>query len=390
MIIKDLAKKYKQYVIDLRRDFHMYPEVGGQEVRTSRRIKEELDDMGIPYVSIADTGVVATVQGNHGSRTVALRADMDALNIQEANEVDYKSKNNGVSHACGHDGHIAMLLGAAKVLNDIKDKFNGTVKLIFQPAEEIMTGAKSVIEEGGLDGVDGIFGIHLLGTLPVGMVSVGKGVRMSSADYFSIDVKGKGGHGGMPNLCVDPVVVSSSIVMSLQSIVSREISPSEPVVVSVGVFNAGGVFNVIPESARLEGTVRYFNHRVGEVIPGMMERIINHTAKAYRAEAILTYEKRVPPTINDVASAERAEKMIAEIYGKDALITMPPMTGSEDFSYYQEKIPGVFIFLGAMNIEKGAHYGQHHEKFNIDEDALEIGATLHAQYAIDFLSEITA
>jgi len=387
MIIRDLAKNYKQYVIDLRREFHMYPEVGGQEVRTSQRIKEELDGMAIPNVSVAHTGVIATIRGNNGSKTVALRADMDALNIKEANEVNYKSKNDGVCHACGHDGHMAMLLGAARILNDIKDSFYGTVKLIFQPAEEIMTGAKRVIEEDGLDGVDNIFGIHLNGTLPIGMVSVGKGTRMSSADYFSIDVKGKGGHGGMPDLCVDPVVAASSIVMNLQSITSRETSPSEPIVVSVGMFNSGSVFNVIPESARLEGTVRYFNPRIGAVISGVMERIIHHTAKAYRAEAFLTYEKRVPPMTNESGSADRAEKMVANLYGERALVTLPPMTGSEDFSFYQEKIPGVFIFVGAMNAEKGAHYGQHHERFNIDEDALEIGTALHAQYAIDFLNE---
>ena len=387
MNIKDLAKRHKQYVIDKRREFHMYPEIGEQEVETSRRIKQELDQMDIPYIPIANTGILATIQGKKGGKTVALRADMDALNILEATDVDYQSKNRGISHACGHDGHMAMLLGAAKILKDLKSEFNGTILLIFQPAEEIMTGAKNVIKEGGLDNVDNIFGIHLIGALPIGMVSVGKGPRMSSADYFSIEVKGKGGHGGMPSLCVDPIVTASAIVMNIQSIASREINPGDPVVVSIGILNAGNVFNVIAETAWLEGTVRYFNSDLGGIIPEAMERIIQNTANAYRAEATLTYEKRVPPTVNDDASAERAEKMIARTYGDNMLITIPPITGSEDFSVYLEDIPGVFILVGAMNMEKGAFYGQHHEKFNIDEDALEIGTTLYVQYAMDYLGE---
>jgi len=387
MPVKDLAAKYKQYVIDLRREFHMYPEVGNQEVRTSRRIKEELNGMHIPCEDIAQTGVVASIKGKGNGKTVALRADMDALNIQEANDIAYKSKNKGVSHACGHDGHMAMLLGAARILNEIKASLNGTVRLIFQPAEEIMSGAKNVIQSGGLKGVDNIFGIHILGGLPLGMTAVGKGPIMSAADFFAVDVRGKGGHGGMPDLCVDPVVAASAIVMNLQSIASREISPNEPVVVSIGIFNSGSVFNVIAETARLEGTVRYFNNSLGETIPGIMERIVQNTAKTYRAEATLTYEKRVPPTVNDAVSADRAEKIITQSFGTNALINMPPMTGSEDFSFYQQKIPGVFVFVGAMNMEKDAVYGQHHEKFNIDEDALEIGTILHAQYAIDYLSE---
>ncbi len=387
MKIKELAKKYKKYTIDMRREFHMYPEIGWQEEKTSGRIKEELDKMGIPYIPIAETGVIATIEGKKDGKTVALRADMDALEVEELNDVDYKSRNKGISHACGHDGHMAMLLGAGKVLSEIKSNLNGTVKLIFQPAEEALNGAAKIIKDGGLDGVDNIFGIHLLGLLPIGSVSVGTGPRLSSADHFRVNVTGKGGHGGMPDQGVDTIVAASAIVMNLQSIASREISPIEPIVISVGKFNAGTRFNVIAGSARLEGTTRCFNDELGKRLPDIMERIITNTAKTFRAEAKLEYIKGVPPTVNEAASAGRAEKMITNIYGKDALHELPPVTGAEDFSYYLAKVPGVFIMLGAMNEEKGSCQGQHHERFNIDEDALEIGTVLHVQYALDFLNE---
>ena len=387
MNIKELTKKYSQYITDMRREFHMYPEIGWQEVNTSKRIQEELDKMGIPYIPAAKTGIIATIEGKKGGKTVALRADMDALEVEELNEVDYKSRNKGVSHACGHDGHMAMLLGAAKVLSEIKNELNGTVKLIFQPAEEAMNGAPSIIEDGGLDGVDNIFGIHIIGMFPVGLISVGKGPRMSSADHFFIDVIGKGGHGGMPDQTVDSVVAASAIVMNLQSIASREINPVEPIVISVGKFHAGTRYNVIAGSARLEGTTRCFDHEIGKKLPDIMERIITNTAKSYRAEAKLEYVKGVPPTVNEAKSADRTEKMITNTYGKDVLFQVPPITGAEDFSFYLEKVPGVYIFLGAMNEEKGACQAQHHERFNIDEDALEIGTVLHVQYALDFLNE---
>ncbi len=387
MNMKDLVKEYKQFLVDIRREFHMHPEISWQEVNTAKRIKEELDKMGISYVPCAKTGIVATIAGKKSGKTVALRADMDALEVLEKNDVEYSSRNEGISHACGHDGHMAMLLGAAKILNGLKDQFNGTVKLIFQPAEEMMNGAPAIIEDGGLEGVDNIFGIHLLGQLPVGLISVGTGPRMSSADMFKIKVKGKGGHGGMPEQCVDAIVTASAIVMNLQSIVSREISPSHPVVVSIGKFNAGSRMNVIAGSAMLEGNTRCFNTEIGKMLPDIIERIIVNTANAYKAEAELEYKIGVPPTVNEATSAARAEEMIKRTYGEGVLFELPPVTGSEDFSFYLEKIPGAFIFLGAMNQEKGAFQAQHHEQFNIDEDALEIGTVLNVQYAMDFLNQ---
>ncbi len=239
MEVIERVKQYKQYVIDMRREFHMYPELSWKEFETSKRIKRELDLMGISYLSVADPGIVATIEGAKSGRTIALRADMDALEVTEANETEYKSRNKGISHACGHDAHMAMLLGAAEVLHDMKEELQGTVKLIFQPAEELVSGTKTVIREGGLDRVDSIFGIHINGFLPIGQINAQEGARLSSGDHFEITIKGQGGHGGIPHQGVDAIMAASAVVMNLQSIVSRETDPVDPTVVSVGMFHAG-------------------------------------------------------------------------------------------------------------------------------------------------------
>lgn len=387
MKVRNLAKEYKEYVINLRREFHMYPEASWQEVRTSGRVKEELTKMGVPFKEIAKTGVMAIINGKHEGKTVALRADMDALQVKELNEVSYCSKNDGIMHACGHDGHTAMLLGAAKILNEMKDDIKGTVRLLFQPAEEMAQGAQAMIDEGCMEGVDEVFGIHLWSDLEYGKISVEEGPRMASADMFKIKVKGKGGHGSLPHQGIDAVVAASSIVMNLQSVVSREISPLQAAVVSVGSFHSGTRFNVISSEAVLEGTTRCFNPEIRERFSKIMERIINNTAESYRAKAELEYTFGTPPTINDAPSSERAAKSIEKLYGSEAVAPMEKVTGGEDFAMYLEKAPGVIAFVGVRNEDKGCNYPQHHERFNIDEDALEMGTALYAQYAIDFLNE---
>lgn len=387
MKVRNLAREYKEYVINLRREFHMYPEASWQEIRTSGRVKEELTKMGIPFKEMAKTGVMAIIEGKHEGKTVALRADMDALQVKELNEVSYCSKNHGIMHACGHDGHTAMLLGAAKILNEMKDDIKGTVRLLFQPAEEMAQGAQAMVDEGCMEGVDEVFGIHLWSDLEYGKISVEAGPRMASADMFKIKVKGKGGHGSLPHQGIDAVVAASSIVMDLQSVVSREISPLEAAVVSVGVFNSGTRFNVISSEAVLEGTTRCFNPEIREKFPKIMERIIKNTAASYRADAILEYTFGTPPTINDEPSSERAAKAVEKLYGSQAVSLMEKVTGGEDFAVYLKKAPGIIAFVGVRNEDKGCNYPQHHERFNIDEDALEMGAALYAQYAIDFLNE---
>ncbi|QXM06886.1 M20 family metallopeptidase [Crassaminicella indica] len=384
MNIKELAKQNKQYVIDLRREFHKYPEPSWQEFRTSKRIKEELDKMGIDYISVAGTGIVAVIKGEKNGKTVALRADIDALQVKEANDIPYKSQNEGIMHACGHDGHGAMLLGAAKILNDCKSEINGTVKLFFQPAEELAAGAEKMVQEGVMEGVDGVFGIHLWTDLACGTVSVEEGPRMASADLFKIKVKGKGGHGSLPHQGVDAVVAASAIVMDLQSVVSREISPLESAVVSIGKFQGGTRFNVIADEAVLEGTTRCFNNEIRKEFPKILERIAKNTAASYRAEAEIEYIHGTPATINEAVCSGIAEKSVEKLLGKEGISKMEKVTGGEDFARYLE---GVLAFVGARNEEKQANYPHHHPRFNIDEDALEIGIALYAQFAIDFLNE---
>lgn len=386
MNIKELANKYRDYIIDLRREFHMYPESSWEEVRTSSRVKEELDKLEIPYISVAGTGVLATIKGEKPGKTVALRGDMDALETTETNGIPYKSKHDGKMHACGHDGHTAMLIGAANILNDIRDEINGTIYLIFQPAEEVAGGAKKIIEESNfMDEVDSIFGIHLWSDVEAGKVSVEAGPRMASADFFTINIKGKAGHGSMPHQGIDAVVAASATVMNLQSVVSRELSPLDSATLTVGSFHSGTRFNIIAGDAKLEGTTRCFKPEIRKKFPEIIERIAKNTAASYRAEATLSYNWGTPSTINDESCSKIATASVEKLLGKDGVVEMEKTTGGEDFAYFLEKAPGVFAFVGIRNEEKGACYPHHHDKFNMDEDALEIGAALYAQYAIDFL-----
>ncbi|MCC0640610.1 MULTISPECIES: M20 family metallopeptidase [unclassified Clostridioides] len=387
MNIKEITNGYKDYVIKLRREFHENPEKSMEEFRTSKRIKEELDKIGVPYVSSGGTGVVATIKGNNPGKTVALRGDMDALQVVECTEVEYKSKNEGLMHACAHDGHTSMLLGAAKVLNDIKDDINGTVKLFFQPGEEVGKGARAMIKDGAMEGVDGVFGIHLWSDVECGTVSVEEGPRMASADFFKITVKGKGGHGSLPHQGVDAVLASSALVMNLQSMVSREVSPLEPLVVSVGILNSGTRFNVIASEAVLEGTIRLFNPELRKQIPTILERIAKSTAEAYRAEAELEYGYLTPAVINDRECSKIATEAVIKLFGKESIALFEKVTGAEDFAEFMNIAPGALAFVGARNEAKGACYPHHHGCFNIDEDALEIGTALYVQYAVDFLNK---
>ncbi|OFI05455.1 putative hydrolase YxeP [Clostridium acetireducens DSM 10703] len=385
--IAQLAKKYKKEIINYRREFHMYPEASKKEFRTSKRIMEELHKIEVPCRIISGTGVIAEIKGNNFGKTVALRADIDALNVREKNNVPYKSKNEGLMHACGHDCHIAMLIGAAKILNNMKDEIKGTVKLFFQPAEELASGARDMIKEGAMEGVDGVFAIHVWSGLDSGKISAESGPRMAAADLFKITVKGKGGHGAMPQVCKDALVTASAIVMNLQSIVSREISPFESAVLTVGKLISGTRFNVIAGEAIMEGTTRCYSKEVREILENSMKRVIEDTAKSYGAEANLEYSFGTPPTINDENCSSIAIKSIEKIAGKDAISKMEKLAPGEDFAEYMSLAPGALAFLGVRNKEKDAFYSHHNERFNVDEDVLDKGAALYAQYAIDFLND---
>lgn len=387
MNIKTLSAKYKDYMINLRRYFHSYPEPSLKEFKTSIKIQEELNKLNIPYITAANTGIIATINGKHSGKTIALRADIDALEIDEQTCVSYKSKNNGYMHACGHDAHISSLLGAAHILMELKDYINGTVRLIFQPAEEAGNGSKLMIDAGALEGVDEIFGIHVISDIECGKISVEAGPVMASADYFKLTVNGKGGHGAKPAQAIDALVAASSIVVNLQSLISREIDTLDPAVVSVGTFYSGTSYNIIASQAILEGTTRCFNHDIRKNFPEAIDRIASHTAEAFRAAASLDYDFSVPPVINNAASSALAKKSIEKFLSKDAVINAGKLLIAEDFSEYLTLVPGAFAFVGAGNEKKAACYAHHNDKFNIDEDCLEIAAALHAQYALDYLAQ---
>ena len=387
MKIRKLVEKYEDQIITWRREFHENPELSGEEIRTSERVCEELKKVNIEVKRIGKTGVLGILEGNKPGKTVALRADMDALPVQEANNIPYKSKNKGIMHACGHDGHTAMLLGAAKLLSQMRDKIKGRVKFIFQPAEEKTQGASMMIKGGAIEGVDAILGIHLWADLAVGKVSVEAGPRMAASDRFKITIRGKGGHGAMPHQGVDVIVAASAVVMNLQSIVSREIGPLEPAVVTIGKFHGGERFNIISEEVLMEGTTRCFNSQVRDKFPIMIERMIKETAKAYRAKGELEYILGAPPVINNFQISQIASQAVTKNFGEESVVKFEKVTAGEDFAFFAQEVPSVFAFVGVRNEKKGANYPHHHRKFNIDEDALVIGTSLYSQFVLDFLGE---
>ncbi len=386
MEIINSVEKIKDYIIGLRRYFHRFPEPSWKEINTSEKIKKELTKLKIPFKTIAKTGVIATIKGSLLGKTIGLRADIDALEIQELNDIEYKSNNRGLMHACGHDGHIAMLLGAAKILKNFQNNIRGEIKLVFQPAEELGEGAKKIMESGELDNIENIFGIHLWSGSPTGKIAIKKGEMMAAADEFIIEVEGKGGHASLPHQGIDAALVSSSIVVNLQSIVSREISPMDTVVVSVGKIESGTRYNIIAHKGIIEGTVRTFNNKVRKKVFTKIKRIIKHTAKSYGANAELKYIWGPPPVINDNNSVLLAIKSSKELFGRNSVINMDKITAAEDFAYYLQKIPGVFVFVGSGNREKRTDFPHHHPNFNLDEESLLIGTSLHIKYALDFLN----
>lgn len=387
MKVREMAAKILPELVELRRYFHMYPEPSFEEINTANKIADELTKLGIAVQRMAKTGVVGILQGKSPGPVVALRADIDALSIQERSGAPYASRKEGYSHACGHDCHITCLLGAAMILAQLKNEIAGTVKFIFQPAEEMLLGAPKMVEEGVIDDASAIFGLHVWGDLPSKRVNIEAGPRMASSDIFKIIVEGKGGHGSAPHQGVDAVMVAAAIIMNLQTIVSREITPLEPVVVHIGKLESGDRYNIISSRAMLEGTCRTFNQDIRKKLPEIIERISESTAAAYRATAKLEYSWGCQPVINDDSVAKVARQALTKLYGQDAFIDMPPLMGSEDFSFYMEKVPGAFAFLGVSNPDKGIEWPQHHACYDVDEDALQVGAALHAQFALDFLSK---
>ena len=350
-------------------------------------VKNELKKLGIPFEIVAKTGIIAPIKGKNPGKTVLLRADMDALEVYEKNDVSYKSQKDGLMHACGHDGHIAMLLGAAHVLNDVKNDFSGEVKLLFQPAEETAQGAKAVIEESKItNSIDAAFAIHLWQGVPVGKISLESGARMAAADLFSIKVKGKSGHGSMPHETIDAVVVVSAIVMNLQHLVSRNTNPLDTLVVTVGKLVAGTRHNIIAGEALLEGTIRSFSDEVWKKVPEQLERVVKNTAAAYDASVEINLTRATPPLVNNQDISNILKNSAVKLYGEEVVTKYEKTPGGEDFAYFTQVVPGALAFVGIRNDAKGINSPHHSETFNMDEEALEMGANLYAQFAIDFLN----
>ena len=385
MNIRSEIKDIEKNIIDWRRDFHQYPELGFDEHRTSKIIGEALKEMGLaPQMNVGKTGVTADLTFGDGP-TVALRADMDALPMQETSGLDFSSKHDGVMHACGHDGHMAMLLGAAKVLTQNGDSFNGTVRFIFQPAEEGAGGARYMIEDGCLDGVDEIYGIHVWNYQPVGEVGITDGPVLAAADMFEIKIKGIGGHGAAPQGTIDAVVVASHLVQALQTIVSRNTNPLESTVVTIGTINGGHNFNIIADEVTLSGTARAYTEENRNFIKTRMTEIIDGVAKTFGAEISFDYEDGYPPTINHTDPTNKVLKAAERVVGEKA--GMPYLSmGGEDFSYYLQKIPGCFFFVGsAPNDQKLFETPHHCSHFTMDERALLVGPSIYLNLVDDLL-----
>lgn len=387
MDVYKIAQENRDYIYGLRRYFHENPELSWEEVNTTKRIAEELEKLNIPYRLLPKTGLVATLEGNKKRPIIGLRADIDALPVNEKRECEFKSKIEGKMHACGHDAHIAMLLGAAKILSENRDKLECTVRFIFQPAEEVIQGARTLLIDEEVMECDNLMAIHIFPYLPVGTISVEEGPRFTSADTIKIKVIGKGGHGSMPHQAVDPIMAAAHVITSLQTIASREINPNETCVVSICTVHAGTLSNIIPNDVQLTGTVRTFNPKVREQLPEIIERIIKNTCSSFRASYEYEFIHGTPATINEKKSSERAERAVKKILGEKGLIKYEKTPGGEDFAWLLEKIPGYLAFVGCRNEEEYI-YPLHHEKFGIDENGMINGAALFVQYVLETQNEI--
>jgi len=361
-----------------RRMLHRFPELSYHEEETAKLVYDQLISLQIEArAKVGGNGVVGTIYGGRPGPTVALRADMDALPIQDEKQCDYASQRPGVMHACGHDGHTAVLLEVAAILQQYRQHLNGNVRLIFQHAEEIAPGgAKPMIEAGALDGVDAVYGIHLWTPLPVGVVATRPGPMMAASDEFNIVIEGKGGHGGLPHETVDSVLVGAELTVSLQSIVSRSVNPVDPAVVSVGMFHAGTGFNVIAEQASLTGTVRTFSEATRQLIYSRLQELATHTAAKHGAKATLNYKWGYPVVVNDAEEAGEALRVAEALFGSAMVQEAQLIMVAEDFAYYLQHVPGTFLFVGAGNEEKGIIYPHHHPRFDLDEESLRTAAKL--------------
>lgn len=382
------AQALLEYTRALRRDFHMHPEMGFKEVRTAGIVARELSQLGLEVTTgVAETGVVAMLEGAQPGPVALLRFDMDALPIHEETGAVYASQEPGVMHACGHDGHTAVGLTVARLLHARREEMRGSVKLVFQPAEEGAGGAERMVAEGVMENpkVDYTLAMHLWNERPVGWIGLSDGPLMAGADLFTILIEGKGGHGALPHGAIDPVVASAQMIMALQTIVSRNVSPLESAVVTVGRVKAGDAFNVIPQTAELGGTIRWFDPNIREKIVTRMEEIVQSVAAAMNCKASLSVKVMTPSLINDPTVTAVVRQAVAETLDGAEVVENYRVMGSEDMAYMIQKAPGSFVLVGSASEEKGLTYGHHHPRFDFDEDAMPPAAALVAAAALNLL-----
>ena len=393
MNFKDSAKKIESWIIEQRRYFHAHPELSFEEKNTTKEIGARLIEMGLTPNFYPDyNGLWAMIKGGRSSvktNTVALRADIDALPVEEHTDLPFASQNSGVMHACGHDCHIAMLLGGIRLLIEHKNQLKGNVKIIFQAAEESCYGAKYYIQNGFLDDVDAIYGTHIWGELDAPYINFESGPRMASCDNFRIEIEGVSAHGSTPHLGVDAILVAAHIVAQIQAVVSRMNDPLNPLVVTIGTINGGQRFNILADHVVLEGTTRTHSPKMRMQVEPLLRKIVENTAGSMGARATLKFDYYPGPIINDHEDLVKiAQDAAIKLYGQKSLKPFPKMMISEDFAYYMEKVPGVFGLIGSRNEELGFTANNHNDHYTVDESVLKRGAAMYAQFAYDYLENI--
>lgn len=383
------AQELFKYTRDLRRDFHRHPELGFQEVRTAGIVARELTDLGLEVsTGVGKTGIVATLEGGSLEPVVLVRFDMDALPIQEETGAEYASQTPGIMHACGHDGHTAVGLAVARMLDARKGELVGTVKFVFQPAEEGLGGAEAMIADGVLENPrpDLCLSLHMWNKKPVGWIGVTPGPTMSASDKFTVKIFGRGGHSAAPDLAIDPIVAAAQVISALQNIVARNVNPLESAVVTVTSIIGGKAFNVIPETVELKGTIRTYNPEIRKLVLERFETIITGVAEALSCRAEVDLRRVTPAVVNDPAMARRVQEVAARVFPDATIDNQERTMGSEDMAYMMEDIPGCYFFVGSANHESGLDAAHHHPKFDFDENALPRAAALMASAVVEFLN----
>ena len=380
----DQVKEVESKVIEDRRYLHENPELSSQEFETQKYIMKQLDELNIPYEKVGTTSLVGHIKGGKSGKTVALRADIDALPVLEKTGVSYSSKKEGVMHACGHDGHTAMLLGAARMLTEVQDEIPGEVRLLFQEGEETFSGAKKIVAEGGMQGVDAVFGMHGM-PIDIGFHDITPGFRMAGCDTIYVKFEGVSGHGSMPHVAKDTILPAAEFVTQLNGMITKFVNSQSPIVLTVGKFDGGTKANITSKYSKLDISMRYLEEETRRTIHEKIRNLAAGLATIYDVKIDVEIEESTISLSNDERIAEIASKSAEKVFGPNKNLNGPIMMGSEDMSYYFKEAPGVFALLGYLNKDKDTIYFPHHEKFNIDEDYMKLGAALHAQFAWDYL-----